>query len=57
MTLVTTLVPLTSQQIQSVPEREGVYELADYSRSLIYIGRSDNLQRRLGLISITTIFK
>ncbi len=38
---------LTNWEIQNVPESEGVYELADYSKAVIYIGRSNNLKRRL----------
>jgi excinuclease UvrABC nuclease subunit len=33
--------------VASVPEQEGVYELADSSRSTIYVGRSDDLNGRL----------
>ncbi len=38
---------LTAVQVASVPKQEGVYELANFSRSTIYIGRSDDLNRRL----------
>jgi excinuclease UvrABC nuclease subunit len=38
---------LTSVQVASVPKQEGVYELANLSRSTIYIGRSDDLNRRI----------
>ena len=47
MTLTATWSQLTSWDIQYVPEKEGVYELADNSQSIIYIGRSNNLRRRL----------
>jgi predicted GIY-YIG superfamily endonuclease len=33
--------------VASVPEQEGVYELADSSRATIYIGQSSDLNRRL----------
>jgi len=42
-----TLQQFTTWTVNSVPEREGVYQLFDSSRSLIYIGRSDNIRRRL----------
>jgi excinuclease UvrABC nuclease subunit len=38
---------LTFIQVTGVPDREGVYELADSSHQTIYIGRSDDLNRRL----------
>lgn len=38
---------LTSIQVASVPEEEGVYELSDLARSTIYIGQSSNLNHRL----------
>ncbi len=42
-----TLSSFTSWGVSSVPESEGVYELFDTGKNLIYIGRSDNLRRRL----------
>lgn len=42
-----TLSSFTSWAVNSVPESEGVYQLFDSGKSLIYIGRSDNLRRRL----------
>lgn len=42
-----TLSSFTSMAVSSVPESEGAYQLFDAGRSLIYIGRSDNLRRRL----------
>jgi excinuclease UvrABC nuclease subunit len=42
-----TLSSFTSWTVSSVPESEGVYELFDSGKSLIYIGRSDSLRRRL----------
>ena len=38
---------LTPMQVSRVPKQEGVYELANLSRSTLYIGRSDDLNRRL----------
>lgn len=38
---------LTAVQVASVPNQAGVYELANFSRSTIYIGRSDDLNQRL----------
>ena len=43
----TRLIPLNYSNITLVPSVEGVYELANSSQQIIYIGRSDNLQRRL----------
>lgn len=42
-----TLTPFTPREVDNVPEREGVYQLFDASQELTYIGRSDNLRRRL----------
>lgn len=39
--------PLGVDTLRYVPQSEGVYELADISQSAIYIGRSDDLSRRL----------
>ena len=47
MALVATNYLLNSGNIQNVPVREGVYELSDTNKTIIYIGRSDNLQDRL----------
>ena len=47
MSLIATWNQLISWEIQHVPVTEGVYELADNSHSIIYIGRSNNLKRRL----------
>jgi DNA polymerase-3 subunit epsilon len=42
-----TLTSFTTWNVNSIPESEGVYELFDTGSNLIYIGRSDNLRRRL----------
>jgi len=42
-----TLSSLTSWAVSTVPQSEGVYELFDPGKSLIYIGRSNNLRQRL----------
>ena len=48
---------LTSVQLASVPKEEGVYELADSSRSTIYIGQSNDLNRRLqALLNTNDLF-
>ncbi len=54
MTFTDTMQSLTLIEIQRVPEVEGVYELADSSRLIIYIGRSVNLQKRLNEHLLTT---
>jgi hypothetical protein len=45
---------LTPMQVSRVPKEEGVYELANLSRSILYIGRSDDLNRRLQELLNTT---
>jgi excinuclease UvrABC nuclease subunit len=40
--------------LADVPEQEGVYELADSTRSTIYFGRSDDLKGRLRQFLDTT---
>ena len=40
-------VRLNSNGVASVPNKEGVYELADNARTRIYIRRSNDLNRRL----------
>jgi excinuclease UvrABC nuclease subunit len=40
--------------VANVPEQEGVFELADSSRSTIYFGRSDDLKGRLQQFLDTT---
>ena len=42
-----TLTSFTSWNLASVPKSEGVYQLFDSGKNLIYIGRSDDLNRRL----------
>ncbi len=47
-------ISFTPLQVSSVPKEAGVYELADLSRSTIYIGRSADLNRRLQELLNTT---
>ena len=42
-----TLSSFTSWAVSSVPQSEGVYQLFDSGKNPIYIGRSDDLRRRL----------
>ena len=42
-----TLTSFTNWNLVSVPKSEGVYQLFDSGQNLIYIGRSDDLNRRL----------
>jgi len=54
MGILTTWNSLTAVQVASVPKQQGVFELANFSRSTIYIGRSDDLHRRLqGAVNAT----
>ena len=45
--VVATISRMTQAEINNLPQSEGVYKLMDYSKSVIYIGRTDNLRRRL----------
>lgn len=47
MPITATWSSLNLNNLQQVPAQEGVYELANGSYSIIYIGRSDDLNRRL----------
>ena len=44
----------TPLQVSGVPNEAGVYELADLSRATLYIGRSEDLNRRLQDLLNTT---
>lgn len=37
----------TRENLESLPAKEGAYELANASKSIIYTGSSNNLRRRL----------
>ncbi len=47
MPITATWSSLNTGNVQLVPAQEGIYELANGSYSIIYIGRSDDLSRRL----------
>ena len=47
-------ISFTPLQVSRVPKEAGVYELANLSRSTIYIGRADDLNRRLQELLTTT---
>ena len=40
-------IEFTREQVAAVPEKEGVYEIADADKAIIYIHGTDNLRRDL----------